>query len=113
MGGFLDRHPTAFAGWLSALDMAVRGIDEVVVAGDPSRADAAALLATASGGFRPNQVLAASADPASSVIPILHGRDRLDGRAAAYLCRGATCRLPVTAPAALAALLAAGAEPAE
>jgi len=37
-----------------------------------------------------------------------HGKSMLDGAPAAYLCRGMTCSLPVTTPAALKALLARG-----
>ncbi len=111
LGGFLGRYPTAFAAWLSALDMALSGIDEVVVAGDPGAPATRALLAPAR-GFRPNQVLAASADPDQSAIPILHGRSATRDTPTAYLCRGSTCRLPVTMPDALAALLAEGIAPA-
>ena len=108
MGGYLGRYPTAFAAWLSALDMAVAGIDEVVVAGDPADLATRALLRPAATGFRPNQVLAAAASPDASAIAVLHDRAMVAGRPAAYLCRGSTCRLPVVEPAALEALLVGG-----
>jgi uncharacterized protein YyaL (SSP411 family) len=103
---YLGQYPNAFAHWLAAADMALAGIDELAVAGDPADPATAALLAPASRRYRPNQVLAASAQPDASAIPLLHGREAVGGRPTAYLCRGFSCRLPVTEPAALDALLA-------
>jgi uncharacterized protein YyaL (SSP411 family) len=102
---FLGRYPGAFAHWLSAADLQLAVIDEVAVAGDPAEPETAALLAVASRGFRPNQVLAAAGDPAASEIPLLHDRPLVDGRPTAYVCRNFSCRLPVTEPASLASLL--------
>ena len=59
-------------------------------------------------GFRPHQVVAVSADPAASVIPLLADRVAIDGRPTAYVCRGFVCRLPVTDVAAFRAQLAEG-----
>jgi uncharacterized protein YyaL (SSP411 family) len=59
------------------------------------------LLAEARAGFRPNQVVAAAADGAASVVPLLHERVAIAGRPSAYVCRDFACRLPVTDAAAL------------
>jgi uncharacterized protein YyaL (SSP411 family) len=98
---YLHRYPGAFAHWLAAADLLIAGIDELAIVGDPTEAGARSLLALASRGYRPHQVLAVSAEPESSAIPLLHGRAAIEGRATAYLCRGFTCRLPVTNPQAL------------
>ena len=81
---------------------------EVAVAGDPAAADTRALLDVAQRTFRPNLVIAAGEGKAAEVVPLLAGRERLDGRAAAYVCRRFVCRRPVAEPAALAAQLDEG-----
>ena len=101
------RYPTGFAQWLSAMDLALRPIVEVAIAGAPDDPATAALIAEAQVGFRPSQVLAVAADPATSAIALLDERIALDGRPTAYVCRSFVCRLPVTTPAALRAELAA------
>jgi hypothetical protein len=100
------RHPTAFAQWLVAIDMALADALEIAVVGAADEPSTAALLEPVARGYRPNQVLAAAPDPDASSVPLLHGRQRIDGRPTAYLCRGFACRLPVTDPDALLAQLA-------
>jgi uncharacterized protein len=102
------RHPTAFAQWLLAIQLAGATVDEVAIVGDPASPDAAALIGVARRGHRPWQVLAASDDPAASTVPLLHDRTVLDGHATAYVCRAFACRQPVTRPEELAAQLAGG-----
>jgi uncharacterized protein YyaL (SSP411 family) len=106
LAGVAQRHPTAFAQVLQAIGTIERGIDEVAIVGDPTIADGAALIATYRSTLRPWSVLAASDDPDRSSVPLLHGRTRIDGRAAAFVCRAFVCRLPVTEPNALTAELA-------
>ena len=96
-----ERYPSAFAQWLTAIDLSLADAIEVAIVGAPGEPATAALLEPVAQGYRPNQVLAASADPESSAVPLLHGRVALDGRPTAYVCRRFTCRLPVTDPDAL------------
>jgi uncharacterized protein YyaL (SSP411 family) len=103
---FLGRYPTGFANWLSAAELAVGGIVELAIVGNPDAADTRALLAMATAGGRRDLVVAVAADPATSVVPLLADRGSIGGRATAYVCRQFTCRLPVTEPAALAEQLA-------
>jgi uncharacterized protein YyaL (SSP411 family) len=42
-----------------------------------------------------------AAEEARADIPLLEGRTAVDGRPAAYVCRGFVCERPVTDPAAL------------
>jgi uncharacterized protein len=107
---FVSRYPTAFAHWLSAMDLALAPVAEIAVVGAPDDPATEALLATAQRDFRPNQVVARAADAAraaASAVPLLHDRVTVDGRATAFVCQGFACRLPVTDPADLAKQLAA------
>jgi uncharacterized protein YyaL (SSP411 family) len=92
-GSVATQHPTAFGHLLAAVDIAVNGIDEVVVAGD--RPD---LVEVVQSRFLPGAVLAWGERYPS---PLWEGRD--DGRA--YVCRNYACRLPAEDPDALAAQL--------
>jgi uncharacterized protein YyaL (SSP411 family) len=53
--------------------------------------------------------VAATTDPDASSVPLLDGRALVGGAAAAYVCRGFLCRMPVTTAEALAAELATAA----
>jgi uncharacterized protein YyaL (SSP411 family) len=102
---FVRRYPTGFAQWLSAMDLALRPIVEVAIAGAPDDPATDALIDEAHAGYRPGQVLAVAGDPSASSIPLLEDRFAIDGRPTAYVCRQFVCRLPVTAPEALRAQL--------
>ena len=104
---YLPRYPTGFAQWLVALDLAFAPAVEIAIVGDPADPATQALVAETTRGFRPHQVVAVSATPAASVIPLLADRVAIGGRPTAYVCRGFVCRLPVTDPAALRAELVA------
>jgi uncharacterized protein YyaL (SSP411 family) len=103
---YLARYPTGFANWLSAAHIVVAGIEALAfdgVSADPAaRALVGAGVAAARSAGR-NLVIALSADPDASAVPLLAGRTAIDGRPTAYLCRSFACRLPVTTPEALAA----------
>jgi uncharacterized protein YyaL (SSP411 family) len=102
---FAPRHGTGFANWLSAMDFALAPVVEIAIVGDPAADETKRLLAPATAGYRPNQVLAVAADPESSAVPLLGGRFAIDGRPTAFVCRNFACRQPVNEPEALAALL--------
>jgi len=94
------RHPTAFAKWLSAVDLSLASIAEIAIVGAPddlATRDLMCVVARAPGAH----VVAVSAEPRASVVPLLAGRVRLGDRPTAYVCRAFACRLPVTDPAAL------------
>jgi uncharacterized protein YyaL (SSP411 family) len=92
------QHPAAFGHLLQALDFHYAAIKEVAIVGP----DAGPLERVVRGAFRPHIVVAGG--PADGV-PLLAGRDPVDGRAAAYVCEHFTCQRPVTEPDELAALL--------
>ncbi|HEY4830053.1 MAG TPA: thioredoxin domain-containing protein [Solirubrobacteraceae bacterium] len=94
------RHPHAFGHLLQAADFYLAPVKEVAIVGPP--VDAAELLRVVRGAYRPHLVLAAG--PADGV-PLLQGREPVNGRGAAYVCEHFVCQAPVTSPEALAAAL--------
>jgi uncharacterized protein len=99
------RHPNAFAHLLQALDFHLAEVKEVALVGDRLRP----LERVVRGAFRPHVVVAGSPPAGSgdaSAIPLLAGREPVDGRAAAYVCEHFACKAPVTDPARLETLLA-------
>jgi uncharacterized protein len=92
------RHPQAFAHLLQALDFHFASVREVALAGD----DVRALERVVRSRFRPHVVLAGG-EPDG--VPLMQGREPVDGRPAAYVCERFACQRPVTEPDELAALL--------
>jgi uncharacterized protein YyaL (SSP411 family) len=90
----LGRAPSAFGHTLCALDLYLAPPAEIAVIGEPGDAIAQAAL----GGFAPNVVAAFGP---SDDVPLLAGKDVVDGRPAAYVCERFACRAPVTEPAEL------------
>ena len=97
----MSQYPTAFGQWLGAAWLLLNQPKEVAIVGelDDERTQA---LVDAVAGFRPNLVVAAGTDQS---IPLLTGREQIDGKAAAYVCQKFVCQLPVTTAKALAAQL--------
>jgi uncharacterized protein YyaL (SSP411 family) len=107
---FVGRYPTAFAHWLSAMDLALASLAEVAIVGAADDPATAALVAGAQRDFRPNQVTARAPDAgaaATSAVPLLHDRVTVGDRPTAYVCQDFACRLPVNEPADLVEQLAA------
>jgi uncharacterized protein YyaL (SSP411 family) len=105
-----SRHPLAFGHLLRAADFYVSPVREVAIVGPESEAEA--LIGVVRERFRPHVVLAGL--PAGSApiaggesdgVPLLKGREPVDGGAAAYVCEHFACQAPVTTPAELQAAL--------
>jgi uncharacterized protein len=96
-----------FAGWsLATAEAAVTGPLEVAVVGAPDDPARTALEHVARGSSSPGAVVVVG-EPGSTGVPLLADRGLVDGRAAAYVCRGMVCDRPVTDPADLRAALRA------
>ncbi|HWF51305.1 MAG TPA: thioredoxin domain-containing protein [Solirubrobacteraceae bacterium] len=96
------KHPHGFAHLLRAADFYLAPVKEVAIVGSGDGAEA--LVRVIREGFRPHLVLAA-APSGSDGVPLLDGRDPVDGEAAAYVCEHFTCQAPVLTAADLAAAL--------
>jgi uncharacterized protein len=101
----LERAPSAVGHLLCALELHFAPPREVALVGDdPS------LRAVAFERFAPNTVYAfaeKAGDPAIDRVPLLVGKDLVDGKPAAYVCERFSCRAPVTDAEALREALAA------
>jgi uncharacterized protein len=84
----LPRAPQAFGHALCALDLHFSPPRELAVAGPPDSEVARAALAP----FDPNTVVAVGP---SDEVPLLRGKELVDGRPAVYLCERFACRAPV------------------
>jgi uncharacterized protein len=93
------KHPQAFGHLLQALDFRLAQVKEVALVGDELRP----LERVVRGSFRPHLVIAGG-EPDG--VPLLEGREAVEGRPTAYVCEQFLCRAPVTEPAELESLLA-------
>ncbi len=112
----MARAPQGFLKMLCAVDFQVHPPKEVAIAGKPGSDEVAVLLTALHSRFLPNKVVALTdpdngADALGERIPLLASKTKVDGKAAAYVCKDYTCCLPVTAPEALLKQLGAGAVP--
>jgi uncharacterized protein len=95
---YLERYPTGFGRYLCAADFALAEVKEVVLVGDPTDAATQALVEETFLPYLPNKVVVFKQPGIDSAIesPLMHGRELVQGKPAAYVCQNYTCRLPVT-----------------
>ena len=89
LGPNLGAAPSEFAFSLCALDLYLSPPKEIAIVGSPDSEVARAALEP----FDPNAVVAFG--PAEQV-PLLQGKDYVDGKPAVYVCERFACRAPVT-----------------
>ncbi len=87
----LRSSPGFFAWALCGIDLWLSAPREIAVVGDDDAPDARAALAP----FQPRTVVAVGP---SDDVPLLTGKDLVDGRTAVYVCERFACRAPVTEP---------------
>jgi len=107
----IQQYPRAFAYLASQADFLLGEPHEVALVGELSNTAAQALLYELTRAYRPNQVLALRRpddDEAPALIPLLSGRELVDGKPTVYVCRNFVCRLPVVTIEQLHAELDAG-----
>jgi len=97
----LARVPRSAGHWLAVAEAAVRGPIQIAVACDPGHSE----LLNEARALAPGGAIVVGGPVDSSEL--LAGRDRVDGRDAAYVCRGTVCDLPVTTAEELEAALVA------
>jgi len=101
----MAQQPTGFGRLLTVLHGLLAPSREVAIVGAPDDPATRALLAEVHRRYLPTTVLAGKAPAENAPLPLLEGRDLVDGQPAAYVCENYACRLPVTEAAALGRLL--------
>ncbi|MFW9807288.1 MAG: thioredoxin domain-containing protein, partial [Candidatus Thorarchaeota archaeon] len=99
--GIIPRVPTGFSMMLNALDFAQGQSYEIVIVGEPSKADTKQLLDTIQEHFIPNKVILFKgskhqSEEVSRLAPFTKYHDTLEGKATAHVCVDYNCRLPTT-----------------
>jgi uncharacterized protein YyaL (SSP411 family) len=106
MQSMVAQYPLGFGQWLQALSYALSKPREIAIVGDPDSADTQALLSVVRHSYRPFQVVALGAPGGQGpAVPLLQDRGLIKGHAAAYVCTGVVCQVPVTKPEELRARL--------
>ncbi|MCU1658589.1 MAG: hypothetical protein JWO57_3245, partial [Pseudonocardiales bacterium] len=94
-----------FLGWaLAAAEGLVAGPLQVAIVGEPGDGE----LTAQAWRDRPPGAVVVSGEPDAEGVPLLADRPLVQGKAAAYVCRGMVCDLPVTTASELVRALAAG-----
>jgi uncharacterized protein YyaL (SSP411 family) len=109
--GMVERHPSAHAQLLTAVDFTLGPAREIVLASDLGDARLLGLLGVVRRSFTPNKVVllrpaAGDAGTLRDVAPHVSEKIALGGAPTAYVCEHFACQEPLTDPEALARLLA-------
>jgi uncharacterized protein YyaL (SSP411 family) len=105
------RAPSAFGRMLSALDLFLASPYEIAIIGAPEAPETRAMIDLVFKRYLPNKVVAFAPEAdskASQTVKLLEGRDRVDGKTTAYVCRNFYCEAPQTHVEDLAKALNAG-----
>jgi uncharacterized protein YyaL (SSP411 family) len=107
----LERAPEAYPTLARTALAAERGLSLALVVGDPAAKGTQALAARARRMLAPEDAVLIVA-PGATLQGVdrtwLEGRGPVEGRPAAYVCRGTSCSLPVTEPAGLSEITDGG-----
>jgi len=98
----MGTYPLGFGRLLGAMDVYFGPVREIAISGSVDSPEVAAFRQAVWSRYVPNKVLAGG-DPAA--VPLLAGRELVDGQPAAYVCQNFACEMPITEPAVLLAKL--------
>jgi uncharacterized protein len=103
VGSLAGQYPRFAGHWLTAAEALLRGPLQVAVVG--AEGERQPLLGRAR-QLAPGGTAIVGGEPGAPGVPLLAARPLVDGRPAAYVCRGFVCDRPVSTPDELAAQLA-------
>ncbi len=106
----LSLAPSALPQMMAACEFLLGNPRQIIIVGAREGQDTSALLRTIHSRFMPNRILLLVDSEETRTrlaegIPSVDGMRRIDGRAAAYVCRDYACQLPVTDSSALSELV--------
>ncbi len=97
------RMPSAYASLLVAADLTVDAPQEIAILGSPTDAATRGLLSVVRGRYRGCSVVQLASPPVNDErMALLFGKQQLEGRPTAYVCRDYACQHPTADPAELA-----------
>jgi hypothetical protein len=98
--GSVKAQPTAFTYFLLGVDFALRPGQEVVIAGDPEKADARQMLEALNLNFAPHKVALVKSDQNAERLAkfagFTDGLQLAKGKATAHICKGFACKEPTS-----------------
>jgi uncharacterized protein len=100
-GRQIARYPRAFAKTLALVDFLTEGPLELAFVGDETQEGLRALRRAVADQYLPNRIIATAAPGTPSSLPLLEGKQPVDGKPALYICRNFSCRQPITDPRAI------------
>ena len=94
----IEQYPQVFGEFLNATDMAIHGLAEVAIVGNPTATETKAILDTLRNPFRPNVITALARQDMDEheIIPLLSYRKMRQDQPTVYVCRNFACQMPVT-----------------
>ncbi len=109
-GSRLTHAPVALPLMLAACEFLLGQPRQIIVVGEKDAPDTQALLRTLHSHFSPHRVALLVDSPETrrllaAGIPAIASMDKLEGKAAVYVCRNSTCQLPVSETKQFAELL--------
>jgi uncharacterized protein len=103
--GLLERAASGLGQMLSAAEMWLGPLPEIVIVGDPTQAETAAVLADLRRRYLPNRVLACRApqspDDTPHLAPLFQGKTLVGDGPTVYVCENFACQSPISGPAAI------------
>jgi uncharacterized protein YyaL (SSP411 family) len=94
MQSVASRHPTAFSGWLIALDYAIGPQLQLALLGDPQKAEFKRFLKAVDSRYLPFLTRAGGKPDRPTAPKILEDRPMIDEQVTAYFCEGFVCNKP-------------------
>lgn len=94
----MTRWPQGFGHLLGAADLALFGAIAVVIVGDPKSPEYGVLMSVVASRYLPTLTLVSGPPNGRETAELLRDRDRLEGRATAYVCRNFICDRPTSDP---------------